>query len=294
MTQPEFRVLGPVEVRRDNAPLSIGDKALAVSACLLISANEFVSVDTLTEWAWRDKLPAHPRAALHNVLSRLRGLYGPGVIETRRAGYRLVTDAEHLDLLKFRQLTAAAVDNLYLQRGCDEKAADLLGEALALWRPPPLANVDSPPLTRDVVGRLTEQHMNAQEIHAQVCMRLRRYHVIIEQLSAQVDAHPYQESLAGLLMLAQLRSGRRADALATYETVRTALRDGLGIDPGAPLQQLYLQILQNRIPSPGQSNGAHPRDRQDVRGPQVRDISLISPLVGMSAELPPVAASQPS
>jgi DNA-binding SARP family transcriptional activator len=264
MTQPEFRVLGPVEVRRGNETLPIGDKALAVSVGLLMSANELVSVDALMEWAWGGKLPAHPRAALHNVLSRLRGLFGPGVIETQRTGYRLLTDAEHLDLLKFRKLSDAAADSV--RRGRDPETADLLAEALALWRPPPLANVDSPLSARDVVGRLTDQFMNAHEIYAQACLRLRRYHVVIEQLSAQVDAYPYRESLAGLLMLAQLRSGRRADALTTYEMVRTALCDGLGIDPGIPLQQLYLQILQNSRSRPsGRTTGLRPMNLREPR-----------------------------
>ena len=44
-------------------------------------------------------------------------------------------------------------------------------------------------------------------------------------------------------MLSLLRSGRRADALAIYDTVRGALRDELGIDPGAALQDLYIQVL---------------------------------------------------
>jgi DNA-binding SARP family transcriptional activator len=264
VTQPEFRVLGPVEVRRDSRTLPIGDKALAVSAGLLVSANELVSVDTITEWVWGGRLPAHPRAALHNVLSRLRGLYGPDVIETRRGGYRLVTDADHLDLLRFRELTAAAHDAV--GRDSDPDAADLLGRALALWRPPPLANVNSAVLSRDAAGRLTEQYMNAQETHAQVCLRLRRHPVVIEHLSEQVAAHPYRESLAGLLMLAQVRGGRRADALTTYETVRGALRDGLGIDPGTPLQQLYLRILRgHRTPDSESRNGTAARNFRDDR-----------------------------
>jgi DNA-binding SARP family transcriptional activator len=247
MTPPEFRVLGPVEARRDNRLLPIGDKAVAVSAGLLVSANELVSVDRLTEWAWGARPPRHPRAALHNVLSRLRVQLGPAVIETRRTGYRLVTDADHLDLLGFRRLTAAADD--HLRHGADAEAADLLDEALALWHGSPFANVDPPPSARNAIGRLAARYLDAVENHAEICLRLRRYPVVIERLSAEIVAQPYRESMACLLMLAQLRTGRRADALVTYETVRVALSDGLGIDPGAPLQQLYLQILQNR-PAP--------------------------------------------
>jgi DNA-binding SARP family transcriptional activator len=58
-----------------------------------------------------------------------------------------------------------------------------------------------------------------------------------------VRVHPFRESAAGFLMLSLLRSGRRADALAIYESVRGALRDELGIDPGTALQDLYIQVL---------------------------------------------------
>lgn len=243
MTHPEFRVLGPVEVRRDGRTLSLGDTALTISAGLLLSAGEPVSVDTMTEWVWTDRLPAHPRAALHNALSRLRRQFGPGVIETHGRSYRLVTDADHLDLLRFRRLAAAGGAEARQNR--DETAADLLEEALGLWRRPVLSNVSSPTLAQDAAARLTEQYLNLQELRAQVYLRLRRHGPLVEELAGLVTAYPYRESLASLLMLAQLRAGRRADALLTYESVRAALREELGIDPGEALQTLYLQILRD-------------------------------------------------
>lgn len=240
MDEVEFRVLGPVEARRRGQPVPAGGKALTVLAGLLFSANRLVPVDTVAQWVWDDDPPAHPRAALNNTLWRLRRLLGPGAVETLAGGYLLVTDADHLDLLRFRDLSAAA--GRLAGQGAHEDAAELLREALGLWRGPVLANVSSPALARDLLGQLTEQHLNCREFRAKVCLRLGWHGAVIDDLSDLVRQHPFRESAAGLLMLALLRSGRRADALAVYGRVCGALRDELGIDPGPALEDLHVRI----------------------------------------------------
>src|SRR5688572_32355721 len=53
----------------------------------------------------------------------------------------------------------------------------------------------------------------------------------------------WTNDLQGKLMLALQRSGRQADALATYQGLRTRLLEELGSNPGQPLQQLHQHIL---------------------------------------------------
>ncbi len=55
--------------------------------------------------------------------------------------------------------------------------------------------------------------------------------------------HPMRESFWALLMCAQYRAGRQRDALASYQRVRPALADELGVDPGPALQELERLIL---------------------------------------------------
>ena len=100
---------------------------------------------------------------------------------------------------------------------------------------------------------------------------------VIGELEAAVATYAYQEGLWELLITALYRAGRQADALATYQRVRTRLADELGLDPGPRLQQLEQQIL-NHDPA--------------LRGP---DRAAAGNLPSMSAELvgarPEIAAS---
>ena len=66
---------------------------------------------------------------------------------------------------------------------------------------------------------------------------------VIGELEGLVSVHPLREGLWALLMVALYRDGRQADALATYQRVRSWLADELGLDPGRQLQQLEHQIL---------------------------------------------------
>lgn len=71
-----------------------------------------------------------------------------------------------------------------------------------------------------------------------------------DELSPVARAHPLRERLTGQLMIALASTGRQADALMAYDTLRRTLRDELGIDPSALLQDLYMRILRAEV-SPG-------------------------------------------
>jgi len=239
----EFRVLGSVEVLRGGRLVALpGRTVMIILTGLLLSANQTVSNDTLIDWTWGARLPARPRSALHSGVSRLRRLVGEDVIETAPLGYRLRADGQRLDLVRFGELVAAA-DGAAAD-GRTEAALASLDQALRLWRGVPLGNVDSPALRRDVVPGLTERYLRAVELRSDLCLRLGRYSAVVQELSVIAPQHPFHEHMTGQLMIALARSGRRADALATYDRLRRALAQDLGIDPGAALQALQARILR--------------------------------------------------
>jgi DNA-binding SARP family transcriptional activator len=173
VSELEFRVLGPVEVLRDGQPVELGGGTLAkLLAGLLLSANQVVSGDALTEAVWDGRPPVHPRAALHTGIARMRRALGDDLIETLPYGYRLRTDASHLDLLRFEQLIAAA--DLAVSA---EAAASALAGAIGLWRGQPFENVDSPVLN-EAVPRLTRRYLGACEQWAELGLQLGRHEAV--------------------------------------------------------------------------------------------------------------------
>src|SRR6202044_3040750 len=72
------------------------------------------------------------------------------------------------------------------------------------------------------------------------------------------------EKLAGLLMRTRAATGRQADALTVYETLRTRLADELGIDPGPQLRAGHLEVLRGEITAP---TAPADRARTNLRAP---------------------------
>lgn len=243
MTDIEVRVLGPIEVLRGGRQVAPGGPTtLTLLAGLAVAPGRVVSVDTLIDYIWDAELPDNPRAALHNGISRLRRLLGEGSLERLGHGYRLNVDPEGLDVLRFdRQLAAA---RQAIERGRDDSALTALDEAIGLWREPLLGNVDSPSLHREVVPRLTERYLEAMETRAELYLRRGVPGALLEGLAVVVRAYPLREHLAGQLMIALARAGRRADALLAYNSLRSALREELDIDPTAALRDLHVKILR--------------------------------------------------
>ena len=67
---------------------------------------------------------------------------------------------------------------------------------------------------------------------------------VVGELETLIAQHPLRERLRSQHMLALYRSGRHAEALASYQTFRRTLAEELGIEPSASLRELERQMLQ--------------------------------------------------
>src|SRR5439155_7680703 len=123
------------------------------------------------------------------------------------------------------------------------RAADLLREALGLWRGAPLADLAYEPFARPAVERLEEIRLAALEQRIEAELGLGLHSQLTAELEQLVNEHPLSERFRAQLMLALSRSGRQAEALEVYRQTREKLVQEFGIEPTAALRRLEHAIL---------------------------------------------------
>jgi ABC-type transport system substrate-binding protein/DNA-binding SARP family transcriptional activator len=244
-----FRILGPVEVWFDDAPVKIGGaRQRALLAMLLLNANRVVSRRRLIDDLLSDARPDTADHTLRLQISRLRSAVDrPGAPESRLVrqahGYRLRVDPGELDLDVFEDLVARA--RRATDTGDHRLASRTLSEAEALWRGPPLADLESEPFAQIERERLAELRLVAIEDRIDADLALARHRRLVPELERMVAEHPLREHVRGQAMLALYRSGRQAEALAAYRDGRVQLVDQLGVEPGPDLRALERAILRH-------------------------------------------------
>ncbi len=244
-------VLGPLEVRGDDdRVVSIpGAKERHLLAVLAAAYPAVVTVDRLLEVLWDGAPPRTGRKSLQAHVVRLRTALeperptgSPGRFVVRRHdGYALALERDRLDATAFADL--AARGRALLSAGDARGAADLLGEALALWRGSPYA--DWPDAT-DLDGereRLEGIRAHVLEAFWEAELVLGHHVEAVPELGRLTQEHPLQEGWWALHALALYRAGRQGDALESLRSARRVLDDQLGVEPGARLRRLEQAIL---------------------------------------------------
>ncbi|BCB91942.1 AfsR/SARP family transcriptional regulator [Phytohabitans suffuscus] len=288
----EFRLLGPVEVRRDGQPLPLGGpRQRAVLAALALRANEVVSVDQLISAVW-DRVPASPSSNIRTYVRQLRQLLdgpdaGAARLLTRTPGYQLTVHPGELDVEVFEELTDRGVTAL----ARDDLTAGVayLDRALRLWRGDPLAGLQPGPALAAEAVRLAERRLSAVEHLAQMRIRLGDYAEAVGELRRLVVSHPLREGLWAQLLLALYRGGRQAEALDAYQQVRRLLVTELGVEPGQELRRLHRAIVSDDLEHLFRPAADEPASAPDPREPALsphRQLPMdIAEFTGRAAEL---------
>jgi len=249
-----------------------------VLAILLLHPNEVVSTARLVDLLWGDDPPDDAATALHQHVSRLRRVFGShDPIETRAPGYVLRVEDDQLDRARFERLAAGGRERL--EAGDPAGAAELLREALSLWRGRPLADLEDEQFVRDATAHLDEARGTALESRIDADLALGREAELVPELRELVRAEPLRERFRAQLMLALYRSGRQAEALDAYADARRTLVDEVGLEPGPELQRLQAAVLAQdpaleRSRATGTSAGARSRRRHVLLAAVVATVVL--------------------
>ncbi|WP_458243458.1 AfsR/SARP family transcriptional regulator [Streptomyces sp. MAI_2237] len=270
-TDLRFSVLGPVRAWHADRELDLGSpQQRAVLAALLLRRGHPVSLAELVDAVWGVEPPAAAVSVLRTYVSRLRKVLEPGrgpqdpprTIVSVGDGYRACVPEQALDLAVFERSTADAARAA--AAGDESTAARLLHDALGGWPGAALAGLPGP-LAESERARLAEERLSALEARLDLDVRLGRHGQVVAELLSLTGEHPLREELCRLLMLALYRSGRQAEALAAYRRTRATLVTDLGIEPGAPLQELHARILATDA---GLISGTSPRSASAAGSPK--------------------------
>lgn len=238
---PEFRVLGPLQVRFGSTSEVIpGRRERALLAALLLTVGEPVEVDRLIGFLWPVKQPRDAVHALRTHVMRLRRHVGRELVETVPGAYALRAARGTVDAHRFDSMVEVATLHLFDRRL--PEAETNLAAALDTWRHgAPWIDLTGTPTGDAERARLIEERLEVEERLAAVRLCLRRSP--LDQIEKLALEKPLRESRWLLLMLALVDAGQQARALRHYSMLRSLLRDELGLDPDRRLQDMEHRIL---------------------------------------------------
>ncbi len=196
-----------------------------------------------------ERPPASPEAALSSVLAKVRRALEPAAIDGRHALTLVLPEGAQIDVAAIGSQLERAERAL-----ADADATTALAAAqtaLAVLAQPLLPDLDGEWIEpwRQRFGELTPRALEIVA-GAGVALGASRLPSAERAAASLVKLEPYREGGYALLMRAQAGQGNVAEALRTFEQLRSFLRDELGASPSAPLLALHESLLREEQPAP--------------------------------------------
>ncbi|MFV0433764.1 MAG: BTAD domain-containing putative transcriptional regulator [Leucobacter sp.] len=229
----ELASVDPATVR---APLTGTQRRIL--ARLALDAPASVPVDRIAEAVWASDAPRQFRQAIQNQVSRLRTLWGTGIVTTTPEGYALgcETDAQRLV-----ELTRRAEE--LLESGEAAAALARVDEALDLCRGTPFADLDHVPAAISARRVLASARHGAENLRVEAALALGRAAWAAVEAERLAESAPFDERRQALRIRALLRTGRRGEAIAAVGAARRRFREDLGVEPGPLLERAEAEAL---------------------------------------------------
>jgi predicted ATPase/DNA-binding SARP family transcriptional activator len=258
-TNARVRVCGPLEVELDGRRLEsllTGRKIPQLVAYLAINRGRVVRRDELIDVIWSTNPPQRPDGAFATLLARTRSVLGADVL---RGGTQLVLDLGAEPWIDW-EVAMAGADSAgkAFREGRPAEALRLAGEALGILDQTFLPGFEASWID-DRRRELDEQRFPLCDALARAALALGGPHVATAERAARtvIAEQPFRERGYAMLMEALAAAGDTAEALRTYDTLRTLLREELGLTPApsvtAMAERLLRQAGQEQAPDPAPS-----------------------------------------
>ncbi|MFJ9562765.1 BTAD domain-containing putative transcriptional regulator [Streptomyces fuscichromogenes] len=248
----QFGLLGPIEARRGSAGLDLGPlKRRLLLTRLLLEEGHPVPADRLCEDLWEGRPPSAAISSLHSHVSRLRAVLEPQrrsrsqgtVLVSGSTGYVLNAPRGARDTARFEAAAQGARE--LLGHGHMQQAEQEVDRALSMWRGGALADAADHAFAAREIRRLEETRLAAEELRATILFQQNKLQETIVATEDLTTRSPLRETAWILLMRALYLTGRPAEALHRFESVRRALAKDLGIDPSPQLRETHLAVLRH-------------------------------------------------
>jgi DNA-binding SARP family transcriptional activator len=251
----EIKILGPTVITGAGNRLVAsglgGSKPRQLLEMLALDLGTPIAKDLLAERLWDGRPPASYIATVESYVCSLRrrlGLVGGrrGPLATTHHGYLLDPEHVRVDVTSVRALLGGDVAEVTL--GLDLMSGKLLAdEPYAAWAS----------AARDSFDEL----LSVACTRAAQAANERNDSALAVRLATEATRRSYcAEPPVRELMIGLNANGERPQALQAYQTLRAAMLDELGLEPGSDTQELYLSILRG---NPAEQ--ARPTDRDEVR-----------------------------
>jgi len=255
-SETTIELLGPLSVRVNRTPvMPAAAKPRQVLALLALNAGRVVTVSSLIDELWGDRAPLSALTTLQTYILESRrqiaAALGPGqdpkrLLRTQLNGYLLDFQAGRIDVRDFERLAQSG--RAAAERGDHRNAAEILSQALALWRGAALVDVRKGRILEPEATALEEARLAVLGRRLESDLVLGRHADILGELTALAARYPLNEKLSALLITALYRTGHTGRALEAFHQLRSSLVTELGIEPSAQLQRLQHAVL-SRDPS---------------------------------------------
>jgi DNA-binding SARP family transcriptional activator len=252
MADPQLRVYLTGNVAMQHGDVLVPEAALPgpqgrlVFALLAAERRDAVASTRIADVLWQDEPPASPDVALRAIVSKLRGaLAATGAECTIASAFGCYQLRLPSDVWVDVEAAAAAVHDAEaaLRQG-DIAAAN--GDALvavSIARRPFLEGTERP-WVDEQRARLRDICVRALTVRAETALRNGDAIGAAGDAERIIGLEPYREQVYVLLMRAHVAAGNDAEALATYERLRTRLADELGTGPSAATEAAFVDVLR--------------------------------------------------